>query len=341
MEQKRTKLIATIGPSSSSPKMIRSLIKAGLNIARLNFSHGTHQEKKGQIKNIRRISKELNIPVAIIADLQGPKLRLGAFDEIKSIKKGNILFLSIEPTDGVIPVQVDLSPHVYKGERIFINDGIIEFIILEVKGKILKLQAQNDGVISSKKGLNIPDSTFSDSAFTKKDQEDIEFSLNEGMDFIALSFIQTVQDIEAARSVIKKFGSKAQIISKIEKKMAVENLEEIMKASDMVMVARGDLGVETKASHVPLIQQRILNLGKKLKKPVIIATHMLESMILNPRPTRAEVSDIANAVFDKVDAVMLSAETASGKYPVEAVEMMHEIIVVTEEYQLSQPESPV
>lgn len=341
MKQKRTQIVATIGPSSSSKKTIKALIKAGLNIARLNFSHGTHQERKEQIKNIRSISKELNITVAIMADLQGPKLRLGAFDEIKHIKKGDLLFLSIEPTNDVLPVQVDLSPHIYKGERIFINDGIIEFIVLEVKEKILKLRAQNDGVISSKKGLNIPDSTFNDSAFTKKDQEDLEFALDEGIDFIALSFVQTVEDIEAARSIIKKFGSKAQIISKIEKKMAVENLEEIIKASDMVMVARGDLGVETKASHVPLIQQRILNLGKKFKKPVIVATHMLESMILNPRPTRAEVSDIANAVFDKVDAVMLSAETASGKYPVETVKMMQEIIVATEEYQLSQPESAV
>lgn len=335
MEQKRTKIIATIGPASSSRRVIRALIKAGLNIARLNFSHGTYEEKKEQIKNLRKIAKELKTEVSIMADLQGPKLRLGEFDEIKSVKKGNKFFLSIEPAEKEIPTQFDLSPHVYKGERIFIADGLIEFIVLEVKGRVLKVQAQNDGVISSKKGINIPDSAINNAVFTEKDEADLIFALKAGVDMVALSLIQTVKDMKKAKDIISKSKSRIKIVAKIEKKMAVENLEEIMKASDMVMVARGDLGVETKAVHVPLIQQKILNLGKELKKPVIVATHMLESMILNPRPTRAEVSDIANAVFDRADALMLSGETALGKYPVEAVKIMHEIIVATEEHQNS------
>lgn len=335
MEQKRTKIIATIGPASSSRKMIRALIKSGLNIARLNFSHGTYEEKKEQIRNLRKIAKELKAEVLIMADLQGPKLRLGEFDEIKNIKKGDKLFLRHEPLGKEIPTQFDLSPHVYKGERIFIADGLIEFIVLEVKGKALKVQAQNDGVISSKKGINIPDSTINNAVFTEKDKADLIFALKTGVDMVALSLIQTVEDMKKAKDIINKSKFRIKIVAKIEKKMAVENLEEIIKASDMVMVARGDLGVETKAIHVPLIQQRILNLGKKLNKPVIVATHMLESMILNPRPTRAEVSDIANAVFDKADALMLSGETALGKYPVEAVKIMHEIIVAAEEHQNS------
>ncbi len=341
MEPRRTKIIATIGPVSSSPKTIEALIKAGLNMARLNFSHGTYGEKREQIRNIRKIAKTLNKQVSIMADLQGPKLRLGEFNGIKSIKKGDKIFLSIEPDEDEIPTQFDLSPHVYKGERIFINDGMIEFLVSEVKGKTLKVIAQNDGVISSKKGINIPDSVINNAVFTEKDEADLIFALNSGVDFVALSLIQTAEDTKKARDIIKKFKSKIKIVTKIEKKMAVENLEEIMKVSDMVMVARGDLGVETSAVHVPLIQQRILNLGRKHRKPVIVATHMLESMIQNPRPTRAEVSDIANAVFDRTDALMLSGETALGKYPVESVKIMHEIIVATEEYQLSQPESAV
>lgn len=333
MRQKRTKIIATIGPASSSPKAIRALIKAGLNIARLNFSHGTHEEKKEQIINIKKIAGELNTEISIMADLQGPKLRLGEFNDIKSIKKGNRLFLSIEPLENEIPTQFDLSPHVYKGERIFINDGIMEFVVLEVEGKVLKVQAQNDGLLSSRKGINIPDSIINNAVFTEKDEADLIFALKMGVDMIALSLIQTVDDIKKAKNIISKSKSNIKIVAKIEKKMAVENLEEIIIASDIIMVARGDLGVETNASHVPLIQKRILNLGKKFKKPVIIATHMLESMIQNPRPTRAEVSDIANAVFDRADALMLSGETALGKYPVEAVKTMHEIIVATEEHQ--------
>ncbi len=330
---KRTKIIATIGPASSSPKTIRALIKAGLNVARLNFSHGTYQEKKNQIQNIRNISRELKIPVAIMADLQGPKLRLGIFSEVRKIKKGNIVSFSTNPVQQEIPIQFDLTAYVSKGERIFVSDGLVEFKITEVNKKNIQAQAQNDGIISSNKGVNIPDTAIKTPSFTQKDRADLKFALNEGVDFIALSFIQTAADLKAAREVIENKKSKVKIIAKIEKKMAVENLDEIIKATDAVMIARGDLGIEMKASEVPLTQQKIINLARQFQKPVIIATQMLESMIQNPRPTRAETSDVAYAVLNQVDAVMLSAETAVGAYPVEAVKTMSEIIISVERHQ--------
>lgn len=331
MFYKRTKIVATVGPASSSPETIKALIKAGLNAVRLNFSHGTHQERKEQIRNIRNISKKLNKSVAIIADLQGPKLRLGIFDGIKEIKKGSIVFLSSSPVRDEIPMQFDLSPYIEKGERIFLNDGLVELKVIEVNKKTIRAQAQNDGVISSNKGVNIPDTVIKNKSFTQKDRKDLEFVLEEGVDYIALSFVQTAHDLRIAQEIIKKHNSQVKIISKIEKKMAVENLEEIILATDAIMIARGDLGIEMKASQVPLAQQKIINLARQFQKPVIIATHMLESMIQHPRPTRAETSDVAHAVLSQVDAVMLSAETASGKYPVEAVKTMSEIILSVEE----------
>lgn len=333
MIYKRTKIVATIGPASSFPAVITALIKAGLNVVRLNFSHGTHQERKEQIKNIRSISKGLNRPVAIMADLQGPKLRLGFLKEPIKIKKGDVVLLSANPSKGEIPIQFDFSPYVSKGERVYLNDGSVELKVTNVEKKVIYTKAQNEGIISSNKGINIPDTAIKGTAFTQKDKVDLEFALKEGVDFVALSFVRTVEDLREARAIIEKSNSKVQIISKIEKRAAVENLEEIMKATDVVMVARGDLGIEIKASQVPLVQQKIINLARQFQKPVIIATQMLESMIQNPRPTRAEASDIAHAVLNQVDAVMLSAETATGKYPVEAVKTMNEIILSVEEQQ--------
>lgn len=331
MIYKKTKIVATIGPASSSPDTIKALIRAGLNVARLNFSHGTHQEKKEQIQNIRKISRKLNKPVAIMADLQGPKLRLGTFDEVKRIRKGDIISLSVNPSGNEIPIQFDLAPYVSKGERVFLNDGLVELKITRVIKKTIYAQAQNDGIISSNKGVNIPDTVITNTAFTDKDKKDLEFVLNEAVDYVALSFVQTAKDLEIAKEVIEKHKSQVKIVSKIEKRMAVENLEEITKETDAVMVARGDLGIEMKASQVPLAQQKIINLARQFQKPVIIATHMLESMVYNPRPTRAETSDVAHAVLNQVDAVMLSAETAMGGYPVEAVKTMNEIILSVEE----------
>ncbi|MBI2338390.1 pyruvate kinase [Candidatus Daviesbacteria bacterium] len=331
MIYKRTKIVATIGPASSSPGIIKALIRAGLNVARLNFSHGTHEEKKEQIQNIKRISKELNRPVAIMVDLQGPKLRLGALDGTRKIKKGDTISLSINPLKSEIPMQFDLSPYVSKDERIFLNDGSVELKIVKISGKTIQARAQNDGTISSNKGVNIPDTIIKNNSFTKKDKKDLEFILKEGIDYVALSFVQTAQDLKAVKDIIKKNNSQVKIVSKIEKRLAVANLEEIIKATDAIMVARGDLGIEMKASEVPLAQQKIINLARQFQKPVIIATHMLESMVYNPRPTRAETSDVAHAVLNQVDAVMLSAETAMGNYPVEAVKTMNEIILSVEE----------
>lgn len=331
MDFKKTKIVATIGPASTSPQILKGLIKSGLDVARLNFSHGTHQERREQIQNIRAISKELGKPVAIMADMQGPKLRLGLVDGKKEIKKGEIVSFSSAPTEGEIPMQFDLSPYMSKGERMFVSDGSLEFKIVGVDKKTIKAQAQNNGVISSNKGVNVPDTIIKNTAFTPKDQKDLEFVLGEGVDFVALSFVQSAEDIKPVKEIIKKFKSNTQIVSKIEKRLAVENLEEIMKESDVVMVARGDLGIEIKASQVPIIQHKIIVLARQFQKSVIVATQMLESMIENPRPTRAETSDVANAVLSEVDAVMLSAETASGKYPLEAVKTMNEIILSVEE----------
>lgn len=331
MQYKRTKIIATIGPASSSPDTIKALIKAGLNVARLNFSHGTNQERKEQIRNIRDAAKEFDTPVAIMADLQGPKLRLGMFDGIRNIKKGDVISFSTTPSQQDIPIQFDLTPYVSPGERIFANDGMVELKIMAVKGKTLYAQAQNDGTLSSNKGINIPDTEIKTPSFTTKDKADLDFALNEGVDFVALSFVRLADDLKIVRKIIEKHKSQAQIIAKIEKRKAVENLDEIIDTADIVMIARGDLGIEMKASEVPVTQQKIINLARQLQKPVIVATQMLESMIQNPRPTRAETSDVANAVLNQVDAVMLSAETALGKYPIETVKTMTEIILSVEE----------
>lgn len=329
---KRTKIVATIGPASSSEAVLKSLIKSGLDIVRLNFSHGTYEERETQIKLIRKLSVELKKPIAIMADLQGPKLRLGSFEGIIQVKKGDSFVLSKNPQGLELPIQFDLSPFVSKHERIFINDGLVEFKIVDVEKDKVKIKASNNGIISANKGVNIPDTTLKNASFTKKDALDAEFVLNQNVDLIALSFVQNASDLNPLKELIKKHGSSTKIIAKIEKKSAIENLEEIIKEADGVMVARGDLGIETKASEVPIVQEKIINLARQHQKPVIVATQMLESMIYNPRPTRAETSDVANAVLSTVDAVMLSGESANGKYPIEAVSTMAEIITSVEQH---------
>lgn len=336
MIYKRTKIVATIGSASSSPSIIKALINAGMNIARLNFSHGTHQERHEQIQNIRKISQQLNKPVAIMADLQGPKLRLGSLSEPRKINRGELVLFSTQATKQEIPIQFDLPYYVKPGERLFIDDGLMEFKIVKINKKTVQAKAQNAGIISTNKGINIPDTLMKDTTFTPKDEQDLKFVLKEEVDFVALSFVQTARDLQPAKDMIKRCKSKIQIVAKIEKRLAVENLHEIMRLTDAVMVARGDLGIEMRAAQVPLVQQQIINLARQFQKPVIVATQMLESMINNPRPTRAETSDVAHAVLSQVDAVMLSAESASGKYPVEAVSVMSEIILSVEgqkEYQ--------
>jgi pyruvate kinase len=332
MIQKRTKIICTIGPSSWDEETLTRLVKAGMDVARLNFSHGNQEEKRAQIQLVRKISKELNKPLMILADMSGPKLRLGSFEGIREIQKGDIIQLSLNPIENEIPIQFDLTPFIKENQRIFLNDGLVEVNVVEVRNKIIRAKAQNNGVISSNKGVNIPDTNLKGASFTQKDYEDARFAIEENVDFLALSFIQTPQDLLPARNLIKSKGKKTRIMVKIEKAEAVKNLEQIIKLSDAVMVARGDLAIEIPASEVPIVQQKTVRIARQYNKPVVIATQMLESMIENPRPTRAETSDVANAVLDQADAVMLSAESASGKYPLEAVEVMRDIILSVEEH---------
>lgn len=333
MKFKKTKIVATIGPSSSSYSVLKEMIQNGLNVARLNFSHGSQEEKMGLIKSIRQISKELNKPIAILADLSGPKLRLGEIEGIKEIRKGDEVNLSIEPQDSFqLPMQFDLSPFVKPKQRIFLNDGLVALEVKKVSSKVILTVALNSGWVSSHKGVNVPDTRLEGATFTAKDQDDCEFALSQKVDYIGLSFIQTPEDLDPALALIKKHHSQAKIVVKVEKPEAITNLEKIIKKTDAVMVARGDLGIEIPAYDVPVIQQKIVRLSRQYQKPVIIATQMLESMMENPRPTRAEVSDVANAVLDQVDAVMLSGETASGKYPIEAVKIMKETILSVEDH---------
>lgn len=324
---RKTKIVCTIGPASWDYQVMKRLAREGMDVVRLNMSHGIQDEKAHQIKLARQISEELKKPLAVFADLQGPKLRLGIIDGIRRIESGQIIKISTHPEEETeLPIQFDLTPYIKSGERMFLNDGLIEVKVISVHGKIITVKALNNGVVSSNKGVNVPDTDLRGASFTAKDESDAIFALKQGVDYIALSFVQTAKDIEPVRKLIEQYNPKVKIIVKIEKKEAIDNLEEIVKKTSVVMVARGDLAIETNNAQVPIYQERIVNLCRQYQKPVIIATQMLESMTENPRPTRAEVSDVANAVLDQVDAVMLSAESASGKYPVEAVEIMKNII---------------
>lgn len=326
MYSRKTKIVCTIGPSSWDYDVMKSLVTAGMDVVRLNMSHGSHTEKEQQIKQVRKISQELNKPIAIIADLQGPKIRLGDIEGEVQIEEGQAVRLSIFPQGDELPMQFDLSPYVKRNDRVFINDGLVQLKVTSVNNKVITTKALNSGVVSSHKGVNIPDTNLKGDSFTEKDREDAEFAIKEGADYISMSFVQNAADLKSLKNMIKGHNSKTKIISKIEKNEAINNLEEIVAQSDAIMVARGDLAIETDASHVPLYQKRMIKLARQYQKPVIVATQMLESMIQNPRPTRAEVSDVANAVMDQVDAVMLSAESASGHYPKEAVETMQNVI---------------
>lgn len=306
---------------------MKKMARAGMDVIRLNMSHGKQEEKATQIATARQISRELNKPLAVFADLQGPKLRLGTINGIKKIAVGEIVKISSEPTDETeLPIQFDLTPFIKKGHRMFLNDGLIEVKVISVSGKTITGKALNSGVVSSNKGVNVPDTNLSGASFTPKDESDAIFALKAGVDYIALSFVQKAKDIQPVKQLIAQYNPKVKVIVKIEKKEAIDNLEAIVKQSNIIMVARGDLAIETNNAQVPIYQEKIINLCRQYQKPVIVATQMLESMTENPRPTRAEVSDVANAVLDQVDAVMLSAESASGKYPVESVQTMKNII---------------
>ncbi len=332
MDFKNTKIVCTIGPASSSEEVFRQLVDAGLNVARLNFSHGDHTERTEQINMIRKVAKETGRTITIFADLSGPKMRLGKFEGVREIKTGDKINLSIEPNEGELPMQFDLSPYIQVDQRIYLNDGLVELRTLGVDGKSVQTIAENDGWVSSNKGVNVPDTNLRGNAFTEKDEKDAVFALEQKVDYLALSFVQSVEDMKRAKELIAEHNPKVKIIVKVEKNEAVQNLESIVAATDAIMVARGDMGIEMNPADVPVVQQRLIKLCRQHQKPVIVATQMLESMIENPRPTRAEVSDVANAVMDQADCVMLSAESANGKYPVEAVKTMSDIIKNVEQY---------
>lgn len=336
---KRTKILATLGPATDSPEMVDKLLAAGVNGIRLNFSHGSHEEREIQIPMIREASRKIGKPVAILQDLQGPKIRLGALlDNRFEVKKDDEIILdhAVVEHDGsaTLPVQYNLAEKVKVGEPIYIFDGKVRTTVVEiVSNTAIKLRIENDGILMSKKGINLPDTDFGGDILTPKDLADIEYGLTQDIDYVALSFVQSPEDIHNLRQILVAGGSQAQIIAKIETKAAIKDdvMEEIVKATDGIMVARGDLAVEAGAELVPIVQRKLLALCRKHGKLSIVATQMMASMVDAPEPTRAEVSDVANAVIQGADTVMLSDETANGSYPLEAVAAMKKVILYTQD----------
>ncbi len=326
---KRTKIVATIGPASEKKAVLSKMIKNGMDIARLNFSHGSYQNHAMLIKNIRAVAKQQHRKIPILQDLQGPKIRIAELRKPLTAKKNQTVTIGKD-----FDLDFDISSTVKKGERILIEDGLIELRVSKVVKDQITCKVITGGSIQSHKGVNLPDSKISFPVITEKDISDLQFGLKHGVNYVALSFVRDPKDITALKKLIKKYlptrKKSPLIVAKIERPEAVKNIKTIIKQADVIMVARGDLGVEMPDWDVPVIQKDIIALCRKAKKPVIVATQMLDSMIRNPRPTRAEVSDVANAVIDRADAVMLSGETATGKYPVEAVTEMRLIIEDTE-----------
>ncbi|MFA7277956.1 MAG: pyruvate kinase [Candidatus Gracilibacteria bacterium] len=340
MLQKKTKIVCTLGPASDNPKTLEKMIRAGMNVARLNFSHGEYKNFEKTIKMIRDLSKKLDTPIAILQDLQGPKIRIGEMPkEGVAIKKNETVILSTghdsyttQKTTSIFPVQFkDLHKDVGPKDTILIDDGLIELTVEKITGTSIFCRVEADGTIKSHKGINVPTASLSADPLTPKDLKDLEFGIKHDVDYIALSFVRHPSDIIRLKKILASKKSKAKVMAKIERHEAVKNLEEIVKVSDALMVARGDLGVEIPAEQVPIVQKRMILLCNTYGKPVITATQMLNSMVENARATRAEISDAANAIFDHSDALMLSNETAVGKYPVEAVETLAKVARATEE----------
>jgi pyruvate kinase len=334
---KRTKMLATLGPPTNSYEMIEKMVGAGVNGFRLNFSHGNFEERDLQIEWIRRASDKCKKPVAILQDLQGPKIRLGNLKESIQVKKDDILTLDFaaEHNGLTLPVQYNLAEKVKANEPLYIFDGKIRTTVIEKSSDTaIKVRVENDGELMSRKGINLPETDFGGDILTPKDIKDVEYGATKDIDYVALSFVQSADDINALRQMLVGLNSAAHIIAKIETKAAIEDavLEEIVKVSDGVMVARGDLAVEAGAEVVPIVQRKIIALCRKYGKLSIVATQMMASMVSNPEPTRAEVSDVANAVILGTDAVMLSDETANGQYPLETLAAMKKVILYTQEH---------
>jgi len=327
----KTKILATVGPACNDEKTLTELVMSGVDIFRLNFSHGNHEGHAEVIKIIRKINEEHQLNIGILQDLQGPKIRVGEMENNGvEIKPGDKITITNDPVIGnaslVSTVYQNLPQDVVQGDRILIDDGNLELVVVDTDGKNVNCTVIHGGILKSRKGINLPNTKVSAPSLTEKDLEDLEFGLANEVDWIALSFVRSADDIIDLRERIKKAGKECRIVAKIEKPEALENIDAIIEATDALMVARGDLGVEVNMEMVPLWQKKMVQKCKLACKPVIIATQMMESMIQNPRPTRAEANDVANAVLDGADAVMLSAETASGKFPVAAVKAMNSVI---------------
>jgi pyruvate kinase len=335
---RKAKIVCTLGPSSSSEAMIRDLMRLGMDVARLNFSHGTHAEHARVIERLRKVAAQEDRTICILQDLQGPKIRTGRLKTKTPVELKNGSRVTITPRD--IPGTASLLSTTFKtlaqevepGSRILIADGRIELVAIALHGADVECEVINGGPVGEHKGINLPGTVVSVPSLTEKDKKDLAFGLEHGVDMVAASFIRTADDVRAVKRLVTSRGSDAWIVAKLEKPQAIEeaNLEEILDVVDSVMVARGDLGVEMPPEKVPMIQKHVIRRAAEWRKPVITATQMLESMVENPRPTRAEASDVANAILDGSDAVMLSAESASGKYPREAVAMMARIILEAE-----------
>ncbi|MDO4754018.1 MAG: pyruvate kinase [Bacillota bacterium] len=334
---RKTKIVCTIGPACESYEMFTALVKAGLNVARLNFSHGSHAEHLVRVNTIKKVREELDAPVAILLDTKGPEIRTGTFDAPSyMLERGQKFTLTSEEVVGNAHISkvsyAGLPKDVKSGDRILIDDGLIELVVDSVEGNHIHTTVQNGGEIKNNKGINVPGVKINLPAITERDESDLLFAVEHELDFIAASFIRKAEDVLEIRKILEKHGGgNIKIISKIENQEGVDNLEEILRVSDGLMVARGDLGVEISTEIMPIVQKQIIEKCNMEGKPVITATQMLDSMMRNPRPTRAETTDVANAIFDGTDAVMLSGETAVGHYPVEAVTFMSKIAMATEE----------
>ncbi len=343
---RRAKIVGTLGPASSSEDIFRKLVRAGLDVARLNFSHGSHEQKAELIAMVRKVAKEEKKPICILADLQGPKIRTGTLVGGKPVllEAGKQLTITPERIDGtaarVSTVFTTLAENLKPGDQILLSDGLIELRVVEMQGADVVTEIINGGYLGEKKGINLPGVAIKVPSLTEKDEIDLEFAIAQKCDTIAVSFVQTADDVRYVKGRIAALGSDAWVIAKLEKPQAIDHLDSILEAADGIMVARGDLGVEVPPEKVPAIQKHIIRRAADYRKPVITATQMLESMVENPRPTRAEASDVANAIYDGSDSVMLSAESAAGKYPVEAIAMMAKIVTETEAQILLEPRKP-
>jgi pyruvate kinase len=333
---RRAKIVATLGPASGDAEILRRLLRAGVDVVRLNLSHGSREDHHRLMQLVRQVAGEEDRLVPIIADLMGPRFRLGSLsDEGRTLSDGQQVTLGAPTTGAEVPIDDSrLLTYLQPGERVLIDNGLVELEIEERHGETLRARVTSGGLIASRKGINLPDTDLPFTISTK-DRKDIRLAVSEGVDYFAASYVGSAADVEAVRQEVHSAGGDQLLVAKLERALAVEHLDEIVAAADASMVARGDLGVEVPLDTVPVLQKRIVDAGRRLSKPIIVATQMLESMMEHPRPSRAESSDIANAVFEGADALMLSGETAAGHYPVQAVETMSRIIQQAEGYEAS------